>query len=147
MANYKNQNFISARVDGGVFTFKQMDFIKWLARSNKSGDFFNSFVFWLSEVRENSVSSYCFIDSTVKSLGLKFFIDTIIENKTGTVVCQSCNLEHELHNLVYKQYVSGTWLNRQLKCTCEAVLYDAALVSFQLRDGRTLPAEINRIVD
>ena len=147
MANYKNQNFISARVDGGVFTFKPMDFIKWLARSNKSGEFFNSFVFWLSEIRENSLSSYCFIDSTVKSLGLKFFIDTIIETKRATVVCQCCNFEHNVQDLVYEQYGSGTWLNRQLKCTCETVLYDAALVSFQLRDGRSLPAEINRIID
>ena len=147
MSIIKNKDLISARVDGGVFTFHHTDFIKWLSKSNKSGDFFDSFVFWLSEMQDKSFSSYCFIDSTVKSLGLKFFIDTIIETKRATVVCQCCNFEYNVQDLVYEQYGSRTWLNRQLKCTCEAVLYDEALVSFQLRDGRNLPAEINRIID
>jgi hypothetical protein len=147
MTTHNNHGFISARFDCGVFTFQQSDFIKWLAKSNKCGDFFESFVFWLSEIRDISATSYCFTDSTVKSLGLQFFIDTIIESKRGTVICQFCNLEHEFQSLVYEQYGSGTWLNRQLKCTCEAVLYDATLVSFQLRDGRCLPTEVNRVID
>jgi hypothetical protein len=56
------------------------------------------------------------------------------------------NAEHKVQNLVYKQYRAGTWLKQQLNCTCGAVLYDMPLVSFQLRDGRSLPAELNRII-
>jgi hypothetical protein len=137
---------LAINIDNGLFTFEASLLAEWIANSNKCGEFIELFAQWLNDRDESVAEPYALADETIRSAGLKNFIDTVIESKKAKVKCKQCGAENDVSELLYRQYGAGTWIKRQLTCECGAVLYDAGMVSFQLREGAKLPDGVNQII-
>jgi hypothetical protein len=138
--------YLIININDGLFTFKASLLADWIASSNKGGEFIELFTAWINGRDDSNTTPYTLGNQSIHKAGLEHFMDTVIEKKHSSVKCQQCGSEHNVGELVYQQYGVGTWIKRKLTCTCDAVLYDIGMLSFQLRDGAKLPDGVNRIL-